>query len=58
MKMTGLTKGIEITTIADLPAGIGLGSSSTLTVGVLNALYAMKAEWRSPADSRAPGLRD
>ena len=50
MKMTGLTKGIEITTIADLPAGIGLGSSSTLTVGVLNALYAMKAEWRSPAD--------
>jgi D-glycero-alpha-D-manno-heptose-7-phosphate kinase len=50
MKLTGLTKGLEVTTIADLPAGIGLGSSSTLTVGVLNALYAMQAEWRSPAD--------
>jgi D-glycero-alpha-D-manno-heptose-7-phosphate kinase len=50
MKMTGLTKGLEITTIADLPAGIGLGSSSTLTVGVLNALHAMKGGWRSPAD--------
>ena len=57
MRMTGLTKGIEVTTIADLPAGIGLGSSSTLTVGVLNALYAMKGEWRSPADAGAPGVR-
>lgn len=52
MKMTGLTSGLEITTIADLPAGIGLGSSSTLTVGVLNALYAMKGEWR-PQDELA-----
>jgi D-glycero-alpha-D-manno-heptose-7-phosphate kinase len=50
MKLTGLTSGLEVTTIADLPAGIGLGSSSTLTVGVLNALYAMKGEWRSAAD--------
>jgi len=50
MKVTGLTQGLEITTVADLPAGIGLGSSSTLTVGVLNALYAMKGEWRSPAE--------
>lgn len=47
MKMVGIRKGIEITTIADLPAGIGLGSSSSLTVGVLNALYALKGEWRS-----------
>jgi D-glycero-alpha-D-manno-heptose-7-phosphate kinase len=50
MRKTGLTSGLEITTIADLPAGIGLGSSSTLAVGVLNALYAMKGEWRSPSD--------
>ena len=40
MKMVGLKGGVEITTIADLPAGIGLASSSTVTVGVLNALYA------------------
>jgi D-glycero-alpha-D-manno-heptose-7-phosphate kinase len=50
MKLTGLTRGLEITTVADLPAGIGLGSSSSLTVGVLNALYAFKGQWRSPAD--------
>jgi len=31
---------IEITTIGDVPAGTGMGSSSTLTVGMLNALYA------------------
>ncbi len=40
IKMVGVKGGIEITTIADLPAGIGLASSSTVTVGVLNALYA------------------
>jgi D-glycero-alpha-D-manno-heptose-7-phosphate kinase len=50
MRMVGLTKGIEVTTVADLPAGIGLGSSSSLTVGVLNALYALKGEWHSPDD--------
>ena len=48
MKRTGVTKGVEVTTIADLPAGIGLGSSSTLTVGLLNALYAFKGEWKDP----------
>jgi D-glycero-alpha-D-manno-heptose-7-phosphate kinase len=40
MRSAGVTSGVEITTIADLPAGIGLGSSSSLTVGVLNALHA------------------
>ena len=50
LRITGVTKGVEITTIADLPAGIGLGSSSTLTVGVLNALDALKGERRSPAE--------
>ena len=50
MRMVGLTKGLEVTTIADLPAGIGLGSSSSLTVGVLNALYTLKGEWHSAAD--------
>ena len=32
--------GIEITSTADVPAGTGLGSSSSFTVGVLHALYA------------------
>ena len=40
LEMVGLDRGVEITTIADVPGGTGLGSSSSLTVGVLNALYA------------------
>jgi D-glycero-alpha-D-manno-heptose-7-phosphate kinase len=40
MLMTGVTNGVEITTLADIPsAGSGIGSSSTVTVGLLNALY-------------------
>jgi len=40
MQLTGLTRGLEITSIADLPAGTGMGSSSAFTVGLLNALHA------------------
>jgi D-glycero-alpha-D-manno-heptose-7-phosphate kinase len=42
MMMTGVTKGVEITTLADIPSagGSGLGSSSSVTVGLLNALFA------------------
>ena len=40
MRKVGVTKGVEISFLADIPAeGSGLGSSSTVTVGVLNALY-------------------
>ncbi len=45
MRMVGITYGIEISTMADIPSeGSGLGSSSTVTVGLLNALYAFKGE--------------
>lgn len=40
MRMTNVDEPLEITTIADVPSGTGLGSSSTLTVGLLNALRA------------------
>jgi len=41
MRMTGVTRGVEITTLADIPsAGSGLGSSSAVTVGLLHALFA------------------
>ena len=33
------TKGVEITSMADIPAGTGLGSSSSFTVALLKALY-------------------
>jgi len=45
--IVGIKKGIEIVYMGDIPlgsAGIGLGSSSSLAVGVLNALYAFKGE--------------
>ena len=48
MKLTGLDSGVEITTIADIPSrGTGLGSSSSLTVGLLNALYAYQGILKS-----------
>lgn len=33
-------KGLDINSIADIPSGTGLGSSSAFTVGLLHALYA------------------
>lgn len=43
MKMTGIKNGIEITMLADIPSeGSGLGSSSSLIVGLLNAFYTYK----------------
>lgn len=41
MKMSGVTDGVEITSVADIPAkGTGLGSSSSFTVGLMHALHA------------------
>lgn len=40
MRKTGIEKGVEITTLADVPSeGTGLGSSSSVTVGLLNTFY-------------------
>lgn len=39
LRMTGISRGVEITTMGDIPAGSGLGSSSAVTVGALNAMY-------------------
>ena len=42
---TGIKHGIEITMLADIPSeGSGLGSSSSLTVGLLNAMYQFVGE--------------
>jgi len=41
LALLGIEGGIEITSVADIPArGTGLGSSSSFTVGLLNALHA------------------
>ena len=39
LRLAGITGGVEVTSIADIPSGTGLGSSSSFTVGVLNALF-------------------
>lgn len=40
LRKTGITEGVEITTMGDIPSqGSGLGSSSTVTVGALHAMY-------------------
>ena len=40
MRITGVERGVEITTLADVPSsGTGLGSSSSVTVALLQALY-------------------
>jgi D-glycero-alpha-D-manno-heptose-7-phosphate kinase len=45
LRKTGIAKGIEITSMADVVGGTGLGSSSSFTVGVLHALHAWKGEF-------------
>ncbi len=48
LRIAGIEKGIEIIYMADLPMthlGVGLASSSALTVGVLNALHSYNGEY-------------
>jgi D-glycero-alpha-D-manno-heptose-7-phosphate kinase len=44
LKYTGMLNGLEVTSMADIPAQTGIGSSSAFIVGLLNALYAYKGE--------------
>ena len=53
LKLVGIDGGIEIVSIADIPAGTGLGSSGSFTVGLLNALYAYKGMLRSAEELAA-----
>lgn len=45
LRIAGIERGVEVVYMGDIPlgsVGVGLGSSSSLAVGVLNALYAYK----------------
>jgi D-glycero-alpha-D-manno-heptose-7-phosphate kinase len=45
LRMTGIRSSLEVTTMGDIPSeGSGLGSSSTVTVGALHALYTYLGE--------------
>ena len=45
LKVAGITSGIHITSVADIPSeGTGMGSSSSYVVGLLHALYAFNGK--------------
>jgi len=47
LRMLGIEDSIELVSIADLPANSGLGSSSSFTVALLNALHTYKRDFVS-----------
>jgi D-glycero-alpha-D-manno-heptose-7-phosphate kinase len=49
LRMHGIEPPIEISVIADIPAGTGLGSSGAFTVGLLRALHAHKRSYVNAA---------
>jgi D-glycero-alpha-D-manno-heptose-7-phosphate kinase len=50
LRWTGIERAVEIATMADVPSeGSGLGSSSSLTVGLLSAMYAYQGVAVAPA---------
>lgn len=48
MRLVEIDEPLEITTIGDVPSGTGMGSSSSLTVGLLTALYGYRHCVASP----------
>ncbi len=45
LEFTGIEKGIELHSTADVPANYGLGTSSSFTVALLNALHAYNKDF-------------
>jgi D-glycero-alpha-D-manno-heptose-7-phosphate kinase len=50
LRWTEITKDIEIDCMAELPASVGLGTSSSFVVGVLSALYAFQGRVVHPLE--------
>ena len=50
LRLLGVTKNVEIASLADVPTGTGLGSSSSYMVAVLAALYALRGERLPPTE--------
>lgn len=57
LRAMGIERGVDIVHHADLPARSGLGSSSTFTVGLLHALYALKHEMPSKRQLALDAIR-
>lgn len=50
LRWTGITKDVELDCMAELPSSVGLGTSSSFVVGVLNTLYAFQGRVVHPLD--------
>lgn len=50
LRYLNIQDGLDINIFSDLPARTGLGSSSSFTVGLLNALYAYQGKMKSKLD--------
>jgi len=48
MRLTGVERGIEIVSMADVPAGTGMGSSGSFLVALLRAFHAFRREYVPP----------
>src|SRR5712691_4088640 len=48
LRYFNVARGIEIVSIADIPAGTGLGSSSSYLVGLLNAMHTLLQDQATP----------
>jgi D-glycero-alpha-D-manno-heptose-7-phosphate kinase len=45
LRMAGIERAIEVSSVADISAGTGLGSSSCYAVGLLHALHTLKRDY-------------
>ena len=50
LRSSGIDKNIEISSVADIPAGTGLGSSSCYAVGLLHAIHTLQRGYVTLAD--------
>ncbi len=50
LRWVGISENIEIDCMAELPSSVGLGTSSSFVVGVLNALYSFQGRVVHPLD--------
>ena len=50
LRWTGVTQDVELDCMAELPSSVGLGTSSSFVVGVLNTLYAFQGRVVHPLD--------
>ena len=50
LRWTGIDRNIEIDCMASLPSSVGLGTSSSFVVGLLNTLYAFRGQQLHPME--------